>query len=126
MRIDPAVTREILARTDLAALIGQYVTLHKRGRDLVGLCPFHAEKTPSFHVHPDRGFFKCFGCGKGGDAIRFVMDLENLPFPEAARVLAKRAGVELESEDPQEARRRNEREAIYDANRIASAYFHRL
>ncbi|MGH7683699.1 MAG: CHC2 zinc finger domain-containing protein, partial [Vulcanimicrobiaceae bacterium] len=53
MRIDPSVTREILARTDLAALVGQYVTLHKRGRDLVGLCPFHGEKTPSLHVHPD-------------------------------------------------------------------------
>jgi DNA primase len=120
------VTREILARTDLAALIGQYVSLHKRGRDLVGLCPFHSEKTPSFHVHPDRGFFKCFGCGKGGDAIRFMMELENLRFPDAARLLAKRAGVELVDEDPREARRRSEREAIYDANRIATTFFHRL
>lgn len=126
MRIDPSVTREILARTDLAALVGQHVTLHKRGRDLVGLCPFHSERTPSFHVHPDRGFFKCFGCGKGGDAIRFVMELENLRFPEAAQVLAKRAGVELADEDPREARRRNERETIYDANKIAAAYYHKL
>lgn len=126
MRIDSSVTREILARTDLAALIGQHVALKKRGRDLVGLCPFHSEKTPSFHVHPEQGFFKCFGCGKGGDAIRFVMELENLRFPEAARMLAKRAGIEIESEDPHETRRRNEREAIYDANRIASAFFHRL
>lgn len=126
MRIDPAVTREIIARTDLAALVGQYVALHKRGRDLVGLCPFHAEKTPSFHVHPDRGFFKCFGCGKGGDAIRFLMELENLRFPDAAGLLAKRAGIELAPEDPRDARRRNEREAIYDANKIAVAFYHRL
>jgi DNA primase len=126
VRIDQSVTREILARTDLAALIGQYVSLHKRGRDLVGLCPFHGEKTPSFHVHPDRGFFKCFGCGKGGDAIRFMMELENLRFPDAARMLAKRAGVELVDEDPRESRRRSEREAIYDANKIATAFFHRL
>jgi DNA primase catalytic core len=126
VRIDQSVTREILARTDLAALIGQYVSLHKRGRDLVGLCPFHGEKTPSFHVHPDRGFFKCFGCGKGGDAIRFMMELENLRFPDAARMLAKRAGVELAEEDPRESRRRSERETIYDANKIASAFFHRL
>jgi DNA primase catalytic core len=126
VRIDPSVTREILARTDLAALVGQYVALRKRGRDLVGLCPFHAEKTPSLHVHPDRGFFKCFGCGKGGDAIRFVMELENLRFPDAARVLAKRAGVELVEEDPREGRRRTEREAIYEANRIAAAFYHRL
>lgn len=126
VRIDQSVTREILARTDLAALIGQYVSLHKRGRDLVGLCPFHGEKTPSFHVHPDRGFFKCFGCGKGGDAIRFMMELENLRFPDAARMLAKRAGVELVEEDPRESRRRSERESIYDANKIAAAFFHRL
>ena len=120
------VTREILARTDLAALIGQHVALKKRGRDLVGLCPFHSEKTPSFHVHPDQGFFKCFGCGKGGDAIRFMMELENLRFPDAARILAKRAGIEIEPEDPQEARRRDEREAIYEANRLAAAFYHRL
>jgi DNA primase len=126
VRIDQSVTREILARTDLAALIGQYVSLHKRGRDLVGLCPFHGEKTPSFHVHPDRGFFKCFGCGKGGDAIRFMMELENLKFPDAARMLAKRAGVEIAEEDPRESRRRSERESIYDANKIASAFYHRL
>ncbi|MBV8073845.1 MAG: DNA primase [Candidatus Eremiobacteraeota bacterium] len=126
MRIDPAITREILSRTDLAALIGQYVSLHKRGRDLVGLCPFHAEKTPSFHAHPDQGYWKCFGCGKGGDAIRFVMELENLKFPEAARLLAKRAGIEVEPEDPHAARRRNEREAIYEANRVAAAFYHRL
>jgi DNA primase len=126
VRIDPSVTREILARTDLATLVGQYVALHKRGRDLVGLCPFHAEKTPSLHVHPDRGFFKCFGCGKGGDAIRFIMELENLRFPDAAQVLAKRAGIEIAPEDPREARRRSEREAIYDANRIAAAFYHRL
>ena len=126
MRIDPSVTREILSRTDLAALIGQYVSLHKRGRDLVGLCPFHAEKTPSFHAHPDQGYWKCFGCGKGGDAIRFVMELENLKFPDAARVLAKRAGIEVEPEDPRAARVRNEREAIYEANRIAAAFYHRL
>ncbi|MBV8355293.1 MAG: DNA primase [Candidatus Eremiobacteraeota bacterium] len=126
MRIDSSVTREIVARTDLAALIGQYVALTKRGRDLVGLCPLHSERTPSFHVHPDQGYWKCFGCGKGGDASRFIMELENLRFPEATRVLAKRAGVEIASEDPGEARRRSEREAIYDANRIAAGFFHRL
>ncbi|MGH7757165.1 MAG: CHC2 zinc finger domain-containing protein, partial [Vulcanimicrobiaceae bacterium] len=69
MRIDEGTLREIAARTELGALIGAYVPLKQRGRDLVGLCPFHAEKTPSFHVHPDRGFFKCFGCWAGGDAF---------------------------------------------------------
>jgi DNA primase len=126
VRLDQTQIREILARTDIGTLIGGYVQLTKRGRDLVGLCPFHGEKTPSFHVHPDRGFFKCFGCGQGGDAIKFVQLLDNLPFPEAARVLAKRAGIELEPETPAAARVRGEKEQIYAANELAAAFFHRL
>ncbi len=125
-RFDQGVIREIHARIDIGTFIGQYVSLKKRGTDLVGLCPFHGEKTPSFHVHPDRGFFKCFGCGVGGDVIAFVQKLENLPFPEAVRVLASKAGVELEAEDPRAARARSEREAIYEANQIAAAYFARM
>lgn len=123
MRFDQSAIREIHARTDIAAFIGSYVALRKRGNDLVGLCPFHSEKTPSFHVHPDRGFFKCFGCGAGGDAIAFISKLENLTFTDAVRFLAQRAGVELEPETPQSARRRSEREAIYEANAIATAFF---
>ena len=126
MRVEPGTIREVIARTDIGALIGNYVALRKRGNDLVGLCPFHGERTPSFHVHPDRGFFKCFGCGAGGDAIAFVERIENVPFPEALRSLAKRAGVELEPEDPRAARVRSEKEAIYEANAAAAALFHRL
>lgn len=126
MRFDQAAVREIHARTDIATFIGSYVPLRKRGKDLVGLCPFHAEKTPSFHVHPDTGFFKCFGCGAGGDVITFVCKLENLSFPEAARMLAQRAGIELEPENPQAARIRSEREAIYEANAVATAFFERM
>ena len=106
MPIDPTNIREILARTDIGAFVGAHVQLRKRGNDLVGLCPFHSERTPSFHVHPDRGFFKCFGCGAGGDVIDFVRQLENLSFPDAARVLARRAGIELEAETPAAARLR--------------------
>jgi len=123
VRIDQGTIREILARTDIGGYIGTYVQLRKRGNDLVGLCPFHAEKTPSFHVHPDRGFFKCFGCQQGGDVIKFVQQLENIPFPEAARLLARRAGIELEDEDPAAARIRGEKEQIYAANEIAAAFF---
>jgi len=125
MRFDQGVLREIHARVDIANFIGEYVPLRKRGNDLVGLCPFHSEKTPSFHVHPDRGFFKCFGCGVGGDVITFVQKLENVAFGEAVRVLAVKAGVELEPENPGAARARSEREAIYDANRLAAAFFAR-
>jgi DNA primase len=126
MRIDDGVKREILARTDIGEFIGTVVSLRKRGNDLVGLCPFHGEKTPSFHVHPDRGFFKCFGCDAAGDVIRFVQLHDNLSFVDAMRVLAKRAGVELEAEDPRAARVRSEKEAIYHANDIAARWFHRV
>jgi DNA primase len=125
VRIDDGVKREVLARTDIGEFIGTYVPLRKRGNDLVGLCPFHAEKTPSFHVHPDRGFFKCFGCGAGGDVLSFYQRLENVTFPEALRSLAKRAGVEVEAESPAATRVRSEREAIYAANEAAAAFFHR-
>ncbi len=126
MRIDQGTIREILARTDIGTFIGTHVQLRKRGNDLVGLCPFHGEKTPSFHVHPERGFFKCFGCGAGGDVIKFAQQLENLSFPEAARLLARRAGIELADEDPQAARVRGEKEQIYAANAAAAAFFQRM
>jgi len=124
VRIDQNAIREILARTDIGSFIGNYVALQKRGKDLVGLCPFHGEKTPSLHVHPDKGFFKCFGCGVGGDVFKFVQLLEGVSFPEAARMLAKRAGVEVEEETPAAARARSERELIYAANEAAAAFFH--
>ncbi len=126
MKYDQGALREIRERVDIAGFIGQYVQLRKRGNDLVGLCPFHAEKTPSFHVHPDRGFFKCFGCGTGGDLITFVQKLENASFGDAVRLLAAKAGIELEPEDPRKSRARSEREAIYEANRVAAEYFARM
>lgn len=126
MRIDDGIKRDILARTDIGEYIGTVVSLRQRGNDLVGLCPFHGEKTASFHVHPDRGFFKCFGCDAAGDVIRFVQLHENVNFVDAMRILAKRAGIELESEDPAMARVRSEKEAIYHANDVAAKFFHRV
>jgi len=126
VRIDDGVKREVLSRTDIAEYIGQFVTLRKRGNDMVGLCPFHGEKTPSFHVHPDRGFFKCFGCSAGGDVIKFAQLQDNLTFPDALRMLARRAGVEIAEENPAAARVRSEKESIYHANDVAANYFHRM
>ena len=126
VRIDDGVKREVLARADIGEVIGAYVSLRKRGNDLVGLCPFHGEKSPSFHVHPDRGFFKCFGCGAAGDVFTFLQKQENVTFPDALRMLGKRYGVEIENEDPRAARVRSEREAIYHANEVARAWFHRM
>ena len=86
----------VLDRTDIVEVVAEHVTLRRSGRRFTGLCPFHAEKTPSFTVNPELGIFKCFGCGKGGDVFTFVQERENVSFMEALRMLADRAGVELE------------------------------
>ncbi len=113
--IPPEKVAEIRERADLVALVGEYVRLKRSGASFKGLCPFHSEKTPSFYVHPARGFFHCFGCGASGDAIAFVSRLEGLSFPEAVRWLAEREGItveEVEGRAPsadRAARRRRER-----------------
>ena len=86
---------ELLARTDIVDLVSESVRLTKKGNSYWGCCPFHSEKTPSFHVVPDRQMYKCFGCDKGGGAINFVMELENLPFKYAVALLAQRAGMPM-------------------------------
>lgn len=105
---------EVRERTDLAALVGEHVRLKRSGASLKGLCPFHGEKTPSFYVHPDRGFFHCFGCQASGDAIAFVMRLDGRSFPDAVRVLAERLGVELEDADPERDREARQARARRD------------
>ncbi|MFN2183794.1 MAG: CHC2 zinc finger domain-containing protein, partial [Anaerolineae bacterium] len=99
-----SVVDEIKDRLDIVEVIQSYVPLKKAGRNYKGLCPFHAEKTPSFVVFPDSGTWHCFGaCGTGGDVFSFIMQQENLDFGEALQTLARRAGVELESRSPQAA-----------------------
>ena len=92
---------EIRERAPIAELIGNYVTLKKSGNSLKGLCPFHNEKTPSFYVHPDRGFYHCFGCKASGDVFSFLMHVEGKTFPEVVRDLAEQTGVDLPTYDPQ-------------------------
>src|ERR1035437_6719807 len=89
---------DIRARSDIADVIGTYLTLRKNGATFKALCPFHKEKTPSFHVNPQRQIFHCFGCGVGGDVFKYVMLQENVDFMGAVRLLAERAGVPLEDE----------------------------
>lgn len=95
MRVPDRVIDEIRERTDLIELIGGYVQLKRSGRNHLGLCPFHQEKTPSFNVSPDRNIWHCFGCGETGDCFKFLMEHDHLSFPEAMRALAERAGVDL-------------------------------
>src|ERR1043165_2439923 len=79
-------------------VVGEFVTLKKRGANLLGLCPFHNEKTPSFNVNPSRNIYKCFGCGKGGTSVNFIMEHEHLTYPDALRYLAKKYSIEIEEE----------------------------
>jgi len=113
---------EVLLRTDLVELVRRHVELRRVGRSWVGLCPFHAERTPSFHVFPESRRFRCFGCDRGGDAIAFVMEMEGKDFPTALRQLADQAGVVLEYDE--EARRRiARRRALLRACEVAAAHF---
>lgn len=112
----------VRAATDIVELVGETVELRQRGRDFWGCCPFHGEKTPSFHVMPDTGYFKCFGCGAGGDVFAYVMRREGLDFPDAIRYLADRAGIELEEDD--QARRGPRKNRLVEALTEAEAYYH--
>ena len=116
---------EIKQRVDIVDLVSQYVTLKRAGRTYMALCPFHTERTPSFHVDPARQSWHCFGaCGTGGDIFSFVMKKDGVEFRDALRTLAERAGVSLESRrDPQEDTRRAR---MYDLNEAASAYFYAM
>jgi DNA primase len=120
---------EVRARNDIVDVIGEYVQLKKAGSSYMGLCPFHSEKTPSFSVSPSKQIFHCFGCGKGGNVITFVMEEEHLSFPEAVRFLAERAGMQIEETgytpgQQEAARKKREREeALFAVNKDA-AYFY--
>lgn len=118
---------EVKDRLDIVEFIQSYVPLKKAGRNYKGLCPFHAEKTPSFVVFPDSGRWHCFGaCGTGGDVFTFIMKQENLDFGEALKTLAQRAGVELEPPSPQLAEAEKRLNLLREINQAAATYFHHL
>ena len=95
MAFSPAFLDELNHRNPIEDVVGQYVALTRKGSNLFGLCPFHGEKTPSFSVNPEKGIYYCFGCHKGGGVVNFIMEIENLSYPDAVRFLAKRAGIEV-------------------------------
>ena len=123
MAIPASFKDELIARSDILDIVSDYVTLTPKGGSYWGLCPFHGEKTPSFHVLPDRQLYHCFGCGKGGGVISFIMDVENLPFLDAMRLLAKRAGMEFPEGDMDEGNRRK-RSRLLSLNKEAARFFH--
>jgi|UniRef100_A0A7V6A6S9 DNA primase len=116
---------EIREAASIEEVVGTYVKLERRGKTLLGLCPFHADSKPSFTVSPERGIFHCFGCQAGGNVISFVMQYHKLSFPEAAAELARRYGISLNLKDmgPEESRRASRRQLFYDLHREALAYY---
>ena len=115
--------QELKLRSDITEIASSYINLKRHGRNMVGLCPFHGEKTPSFNIYTESGSFYCFGCGAGGDVITFIMKIENLDYVEAVKFLAQRAGMEM-SENTYDDSLSKLRMRIYEANREAARFFH--
>ena len=122
-RLSDDFISEIKYRNDLGELAASYMQLKRRGRNLVGLCPFHGEKTPSFNIYTENGSFYCFGCGVGGDVITFVKKIENLDYMEAVKFLAERAGMSMPEDDYDDSVSKL-RTRIYEANREAARFFY--
>lgn len=122
-RFDDAFLQELRMRCDIEQIIGAYVPLRRRGRNLVGLCPFHNEKTPSFTVYPENQSYYCFGCGAGGEVINFIRRIENLDYVEAVRFLCDRAGMVMPS-DGYDSSMAEKRRRTYEMNREAARFFH--
>jgi DNA primase len=123
--VSDSIIEEIRGRFNIVNLIETYVSLKKSGRGYVGLCPFHNEKTPSFHVNDEKGIFHCFGCGTGGDIFGFVMRYNNFTFPEAVSELARRAGLRIEKSSLP-ATRKLRKDVLFKLNMVASRFYHRM
>ncbi|MDE6483719.1 MAG: DNA primase, partial [Rikenellaceae bacterium] len=123
--IDKATIDKIYSTANIVEIIGDFVTLKKKGVNYMACCPFHNEKTPSFVVSPAKGVFKCFGCGKAGNAVTFVMEHESLTYPEALKYVAKRYGIEVEDRVPtdEERRKNDDHNSMMEVNSFAAQYF---
>src|ERR1700749_3689736 len=123
MRYGPNLLEEVLRRTDIVQLVGKRVKLTRRGQQFWGCCPFHKEKSPSFKVENARRTYKCFGCGKGGDAFKWLMETEGLSFPESVERLANEAGVELPKWSAEDEAREEKKKSLYDVVEAACVFF---
>ncbi len=121
-RLKQELFEQIKEHNDIVAVISEYVSLRKSGRSLIGLCPFHGEKTPSFNVNQEKQLFYCFGCGVGGNVFNFIMKLENIDFIAAAKILAERAGIPWPDYNPESAVDLH-RESLFKINKLAAAFF---
>lgn len=123
--ITPDTIEKIMDAARIEDVVGEFVTLKKRGVNLIGLCPFHNEKTPSFNVSPPKGIFKCFGCGKGGNAVNFLMEHEHFSYPEALKYLAQKYSIEIEEEkpSPEQQEAMDEKESLFNLTSFAQQFF---
>lgn len=123
--IDQATVDRIFDAAQIVDVVSDYVTLHRRGANYTGLCPFHDEKTPSFSVSPAKNIYKCFGCGKGGNPVNFVMEMENLPYYEALKFLAKKYHIDIQEEEltQEQIEQRTERESMMAVTEWAQKHF---
>ncbi|MDE5550924.1 MAG: DNA primase, partial [Bacteroidaceae bacterium] len=115
----------IIDAANIVDVVSDYVTLRRAGASYKGLCPFHDDKTPSFSVSPARGVCKCFSCGKGGNSVHFIMEMEQMSYAEALKHLAKKYGIPVEEEEMTDEQRQkmNERESMFAVNEWAAKYF---
>ncbi len=123
MAFPESFLQDLKMRSDITDVVSSYVSLKRRGRNMVGLCPFHGEKTPSFNVYTENGSFYCFGCGAGGDVITFIMRIENLDYVEAVKFLAQRAGLEMPQDTYDDSMSRL-RTRVFEANREAARFYY--
>ncbi len=123
--IDPGTVSRIIDAAEITDVVGDFVNLKRRGVNYLGICPFHNEKTPSFTVSPSKGIYKCFGCGKGGNSVNFIMEHEHLSYPEALKFLAKKYHIEVEEKElsAEEVQQRNERDSLLIVTRFANEHF---
>jgi DNA primase len=123
--IDQPTIDRITEASQIQDVVGDFVTLKKRGTNLLGLCPFHNEKTPSFIVSPHKGIFKCFGCGKGGNSVHFIMEHEQISYYEALKYLARKYHIEVHERElsAEEMAVRNDRESMFLVNDYAQKFF---
>ena len=126
--IDRATIDKIMEATNIVDVVGEFVTLRKAGVNYKGLCPFHDDKTPSFIVSPSKGICHCFACGKGGNAVNFLMEHEQFSYPDALRWLANKYHIEVKEKElsEEERKQQGERESMFIVNEWAKNYFHQL
>ncbi len=124
-RIDDATVQRILDAADIVDVVSDYVKLRRRGSGFIGLCPFHNERTPSFSVSKTKGICRCFSCGKGGSPVGFIMEVEQMTYPEALRLLARKYNIEIEERElsAEEREAATERESMMAINEFAMQHF---